>query len=337
MMNGNSKDRLSSYPRLSRVLRNFTSQWFLVPQGTGIIAVILHQLDYQFRGLRVIATILWVYTIVLLLAMLAVYILRIAIYPTQFLTALSTNLVEAACLSCISITFTVIIEMMALTVVREWGGGWSDALYVLWWISTAMAVAACIGLPYLFVRVDPPGVSGVPPAIVLPLIAAFTSAAGGGVNCRYGALTGAQQVPVIIVSYLLVGLAMPLTIAYDAVFLARLFDRNFPSKQEMYQVMILCGPLGQGSFALQILGEAVQRGTFAGYNRGIFLTETAAAPIAYASQFLGLMTWGYGTFWWAFAVISLVHEAVTHSRKGSFSFSLSAWSLVFPWVRTLLH
>ena len=335
-MDGNSKERLSSYPRLSRALRNFTSQWFLIPQGTGIIAVILHQLDYQFHGLRVIATILWVYTIVLLLAMLAAYILHIAIYPTQFRTALSTNVVEAACLSCISITFTVIIEMMALTVVREWGGGWSDVLYVLWWINTAMSVAACIGLPYVFAKIQAPGVSAVPPGIVLPLIAALTSAAGGGIICRYGSLSDQQQVPVIIVSYLLIGMALPLTIAYDAVFLSRLFDKNFPTGQQTYQLMILCGPLGQASFAFQILGQVVQRGSFAEYGRGVFLTKEAATPVAYASEFMGLITWGYGTFWWAFAVISLIHEGVARSlTRSTYNFSISAWSVVFPWVRIL--
>jgi hypothetical protein len=32
-------------------LKSFASQWFLIPQGTGIISVILHQLHYQFYGL----------------------------------------------------------------------------------------------------------------------------------------------------------------------------------------------------------------------------------------------------------------------------------------------
>lgn len=35
-----------------------SSQWFLIPQGTGILSVILHQLHYQFRGLDVISQIL---------------------------------------------------------------------------------------------------------------------------------------------------------------------------------------------------------------------------------------------------------------------------------------
>jgi len=335
-MKRTAQDSLDSYPRVDIILRNFSSQWFLVPQGTGIIAVILHQLDYQFRGLHIIADIFWVYTIALLVVMLVVYGIRIALYPKQVMTALSTNIIETACLSSISITFTVIIQMIALTLVRDWSSRWGMVAYVLWWINTAMSVAACIGLPYVFAKIQAPGVSAVPPGIVLPLIAALTSAAGGGIICRYGSLSDQQQVPVIIVSYLLIGMALPLTIAYDAVFLSRLFDKNFPTGQQTYQLMILCGPLGQASFAFQILGQVVQRGSFAEYGRGVFLTKEAATPVAYASEFMGLITWGYGTFWWAFAVISLIHEGVARSlTRSTYNFSISAWSVVFPWVRIL--
>ena len=169
------------------------------------------------------------------------------------------------------------------------------------------------------------------------MICALTAAAGGGVICRYGALTNHEQVPVIIVSYLLIGVALPLTVAYDALFLTRCFDGHFPDEQQVYQVFLLCGPLGQGSFALQILGEAVSRGPFAGYGRGVFLTESAAMPIAYASEFAGLVTWGHATFWWGFAVISVVSDCISRAKaKGGIremEFSLTAWSVVFPWVR----
>lgn len=323
---------LAAFPRLDTSLRNFSSQWFLIPQGTSIIAVILHQLDYQFRGLGIIADIFWLCSIVLLLLTVVAYLLRILFYPKQVKSALSSNLVESACLSSVSITFTVIIQMMALVLVPSWGPGWGTAAFVLWWVNSAMAVAACVVIPYVFVRGQAPGLTGVSPSIVLPLIAAFTLAAGGGVICRYGALSYARQVPVIVVSYLLIGMALPLTIAYDAVFLARLFEGNFPSKQQTHQIMILCGPLGQVSFALQILGECVMRGSFAGYNQGVFLTEKAAVPLGFTSQFLGLMSWGYGTFWWAFAIMSLAQEGTTQFRHRSFGFSLAAWSLVFPWV-----
>jgi tellurite resistance protein TehA-like permease len=135
------------------------------------------------------------------------------------------------------------------------------------------------------------------------------------------------------VSFLEIGVGLPLAIALDDVFVSRLFDKSFPPLEQIHQDMILCGPFGQGSFALQILSEVVQRGSFAGYNRGTFLTAEAAKPIAFASQFAGLLAWGYGTFWWCFAIISIVHTFIAQPggiRKSQYT--MSAWALVFPWV-----
>jgi hypothetical protein len=108
-------------PPIPRALWNFSSQWFLVPQGTGIIGVILHQLDYQFRGLAIISVIVWIYTIALLMVSLLLYLLRIFMYPRHVARELRTNMIETACLASISITFTSMIQMIALVLVRQWG------------------------------------------------------------------------------------------------------------------------------------------------------------------------------------------------------------------------
>lgn len=127
-------------------------------------------------------------------------------------------------------------------------------------------------------------------------------------------------------------MALPLSVAIDAVFIARVFDKSFPLKQRVYQLMILCGPLGQGSFAMQILGQCVQRGAFAAYNTSSFLSAQGASTIATSSEFLGLITWGYGTFWWAFACVAIAHYMISEPKALlRWDLSLSAWSMVFPW------
>jgi len=313
-------------------IRNFKSQWFLIPQGTSIIAVVLHQLRYQFDGLTIIADIFWVLAIVLLLLSLATYIARLTLFPRETVQALASQINETACLASITITFTSIVQMMDLALPHVWGHRWGMAAYVMWWVNVAMATVACIGLPYIFVKYQPPGVSGLGPAVNLPIIAALTAASGGGVICRYGSIDASLQVPVIIVSYLLLGMALPIALGFGIVFLARLLDGDSPSGISLYQDMLICGPWGQGSFALQILGAAVMRGSFADYARGVFLTVNAAQPVGFASILMGLMAWGQGTFWWAFAIVSILHEGFNkRARWRELKFGLPAWALVFPW------
>jgi tellurite resistance protein TehA-like permease len=124
--------------------------------------------------------------------------------------------------------------MIVLVLVRQWGPAWGIVAYVLWWVNTTMAVIAVMGIPYVFVKVQPPGVKAVTPVVLLPLISTLTSAAGGGVICRYGALSDRLQVPVIIVSYLEVGLGIALAMAFNNVFVTRLFDRSFPPPWSRY-------------------------------------------------------------------------------------------------------
>ena len=327
-------DEASSLQRperpLSIALWNFSSNWFLIPQGTGTICILLHQLDYQFKGLMILAKIVWIYTIVLFGLCLIIYSLRILVYPKHVRQQLRANLVETSCLASIPIAYTEIIQLAVL----QYGSRARIAFYVLWWIQAGLAIVACLAIPYVQLKLQPPGISHLPPAILLPFIASLTSAAGGGVLCRFDHISARLQVPVIIISYLQIGAGLSLAAGFDTLILLQHFDRFTPTADIVYQDMIVCGPFGQGAFALQILGEAVAQGSFASYSRGTFLTSEAAAPIGYTSQFLGLLTWGYGIFWWCFAILSICHTLCAQPggwRKTRFT--MAAWSLIFPWVR----
>lgn len=105
-------------------------------------------------------------------------------------------------------------------------------------------------------------------------------------------------------------------------------------KQQVYQLMMLCGPLGQGSFELQILGSCVQRGAFSQYNTSSSISATGASTIATSSQLLVLLTWDYGIFCWAYACIAILHYIVADPKTLlKWDQTLSVWSLIFPWGR----
>ncbi|EAW10402.1 putative malic acid transport protein [Aspergillus clavatus NRRL 1] len=314
---------------LSRALFKFSPQWFLVPQGTGSIALILWQLDYQFGALHILSKIVWIYTIVVLGLGVILYLLRLIRYPKHVVHELRHNLIETSCLSSIAITYTSIIQLAALQYRDSHGVG--IAVYVLWWIDAFLGVVAVIAIPYVQLRLQPSGIEHLPPAVLLPLIAALTSAAGAGTLCAAAPISARLQVPVIIVAYLLIGAGLALALGYDAIILFQHFADAYPCADMVWQDMIICGPWGQSGFALQILGDAVRK-TFPAYGRGTLLTPQAAEPIAALSQFAGVLSWGFGTFWWCFALMSIVHTLL--GRPGGWRatrFHLGVWSLVFPW------
>ncbi|OQE47359.1 hypothetical protein PENCOP_c001G05558 [Penicillium coprophilum] len=313
---------------LSRALWNFSSLWFIVPQGTGIIAVILYRLRYQFNGLKTLATIVWIYTIVQLGLFLILYLLRIFLHPKHVLQQLRNKTIETSCLCCISIAFTSILQMAAF----KYGDTAGLAIYILWWVNTGMAVLACMVIPFVHLKMQQSGKRHMQADTLMPFLAALTSAAGGGVICRVMRISPRLQVPAIIVSYLELGVGLALVAAFDTIILAQYFGRKFQTTDLVYQDMIMCGPCGQASVAFQALGEAVQAGSFAAYDRGQLLTAKAADPFAFISHFMGLLIWGYGIFWWFFAILSICYTL--HTQPGGWKksrFTMSVWSMVFPW------
>ncbi|KAL4900245.1 hypothetical protein BDW74DRAFT_162322 [Aspergillus multicolor] len=314
---------------VSRAIYNFTSSWFLIPQGTSILAVILHQLHYQFGALPILAKIVWIYAIVLLGLFLGIYITRIILYRRHVTSEIRHNVVEASCLASAPIAFTSIIQMITLQYKGSFGA--ELTAYILWWISTFLSICTVLGVPYSQLKMQPSGIEHMPPSFLLPVISILTSAAGGGVISQNSTFSARLKIPAIIVSYMELGAGIGLATCIDACIVYHHFDRKYPRYSEAYQDMVLCGPFGQASFALQILGSAVSS-SFGSYNRGTLLTSEAAGPIGVVSQFAGILAWGFGTFWWILAILSIVYTLKVQS--GGFrnvAFSLSAWSLIFPW------
>ncbi|KAK4171666.1 putative malic acid transport protein [Triangularia setosa] len=279
-----------------KAIQNFTSQWFLVPQGTGITAVIIHQLDYQFPGLDIISFIFFLLTILFLLTTTALYLTRCdkgsprwmtcdtrcMLHPQTALSSLRQTQEEIACLTSISITYSSMIQMISLTLP-----------HLLWWTNVVLAAVSIVGVPFVILWIYPSRISRLSPAsqLPMPMIATLTVAAGGGTISQNAGLTPEQQVPVVVVSYLFLGCGLPLAFARNVLFWARLLDRSQPDRQHTLQDMILCGPWG-----------------------GIF-TEEAARPVGCPSMFVGMLLWGMGTFWWGWVVVGILHTAVPKMKR----------------------
>ncbi|KXJ90488.1 voltage-dependent anion channel [Microdochium bolleyi] len=333
-----SSGTLAEPPR-NLALRNFGSVWFIIPQGTGILALCFWQSHYQFHGLNSIALVAWALTIVQLLLVFATYLVRLVRFPRYVATQLATNNSEVACIASFPVVLTSIVQMLGLVLGHQ--DGWSTASYVLWWIVFGLSVVIVVIIPQTFATTHPPGIDKLLPNSQLPIVAALTAAAAGGALCESTSTSLAQQLPVIAVSYLLVGVGVPLAIFMDAIFLARLFNQTKEGQQKenrlqkqmlAYQTMICAGPWGQSSVALLTLGKVVLTGGLGQSAASVVGNELAARSVAYISIFVGFLFWGHATFWWIFTLLSIAHS-VAGRAAGSrrIQFQMPMWSLVFPW------
>lgn len=318
------------------MIEQTSSQLFLVTQSTGILAVILHQLDYEFRGSQIIGIIVWLLTITLLVLFLLLYMAKSVLFPSTTKKELTSDITELCTLAGISITFGTIIELVALVCAHTWGEGWGIAAYVLAWVDVGLAFLTCVGIPYVYLWYICPGVDRIPPVVVLPAIAAITAASTCGVVAFAGEISPRLQVPMIIVGYILLGLGLPFALSLIVIFIARLLNGEWPPRAKAPLTYVLIGPLGQGAYAFQILGTSAAApglGAFGTYNKGRFITNDDGKIIEAASILTGLLLWGYAAFWLLFSLVESVHLGLF--RGGGIKnrgYGLQMWSPVFPCV-----
>ncbi|KAI4247169.1 MAG: hypothetical protein L6R40_001512 [Gallowayella cf. fulva] len=337
--NGHSEQgRQKQQSFLMKSIEEWTTLTFLISQGSGILATVLFQLNWQFRGSEIIATVLWVYTILTFSTFSLIYLAKICLFPKTVRSQLTSNIMELCCLSSVSTTFGVIINMVALVCAKAWGPSWGMVAYVLNWINILVAFVVVIGIPYVYFRHCPPGTDSMPPGVLLPPVSAITASATCGIVCFAGKLSARAQLPMIITGYVLLGIGYADAAALIFVYLSRLINGGFPNKAQLWMNYLLVGPLGQASVAMQVLGQAGSapgHQTFASYNKGTFITANAAQVLGTVGTLMGLLTWSYGAWWLLFSIALTIHLGI-FADGGIREYSLSAWSTSFPWVGLFL-
>ncbi|KAL8992394.1 MAG: hypothetical protein Q9169_007137 [Polycauliona sp. 2 TL-2023] len=308
---------------------------FVVPQSTGILASIIFQLNWQFKGSEVIAIVIWLLTIILFAIVTTTYILKSILFPQKVRSELTTDLKSLCFLASPSITFSTIISMLALVCAKAWGTSWGMVSYILNWINIFFAIAVSIGIPYTYIHLTPAGINNIPPTVLLPAIAPLTAASACGTVSVYGKLDADLQIPMIITGYMLLGLGLALAIMLLGVYMARLLNGGVPDTgRKVWMNYVTFGPLGQASAALQYLGTAasspVENSTFASYNQGTFITANAGQILDTVGTLSGLLLWSFAAWWMLFSVTMTVHLGIL-ADGGIQEYSLSAWSPVYPW------
>ena len=147
--NGHSGDQITARPSKDRkssfqcTIEQFSLLWFAIPMNTGALGILMHNLPYQFRGLPVLATIMYVFELVQFVIIAIVTILRWTLYPKGAMKNTAGSLDQISFFGCPPIAFMTLVGQTALIVSNAYWGGhaWSLVAYVMWWFGVAWMVA----------------------------------------------------------------------------------------------------------------------------------------------------------------------------------------------------
>jgi tellurite resistance protein TehA-like permease len=310
-------------------IQNFSPVWYVIAMDTGILGILLDRLQYQFHGIQTLATICYVILIILMVVFSLLQVVRLAMFPKAVFRQTSRNLEEITYWSNALIAWETMAALTATQVsTTYWGGNFKLVAYVLWWIGAAGAVLNAAGVCLALFRLGLAHDRTLPPSIFLPLIALLTTASTGGIIVNYGFDVSARlAMPIIIFSYFLVGYGVFVSILMYSIFTHRLMAGGMPAPAKLPGLFILIGPMGQAAAALQLLGTAaLSKQDFLHYNKGTFLTGSAASSVDGAGVLIALLFLGFDYFWCLIAVFAVVEAAF----KKELSYSMMWWSTIFP-------
>ncbi|KAI9809427.1 MAG: hypothetical protein M1827_006863 [Pycnora praestabilis] len=322
-----AKDRQARHP-FRTAIRNFSPVWFTISMDTGIISIIMNRLPYQFSGLPVLSTIVFVFNLVLFSIFMTISILRLIMYPRHIYNSIASNVEQLSLLAAPAIAFLTIVSQIGMICSTAWHHGFTLVAYVLWWIGMAWTVITCT---FVYIRLMMGGMivdRALPANVFLPIIGLMTSASIGGLLINYSYdVSPRLAVPVIVVGYLCNGYAIFLTLIMYAIYLHGLLIGGWPAPAKAPSLYLLIGPMGQSATALQLLGSAADtKMDFVGYNEGTFLRASGTPGMDSSSVLIALLLLGLGFLWICVAYYAMIELLVTKQLK----FSMIWWSMIFP-------
>lgn len=168
----------------------------------------------------------------------------------------------------------------------------------------------------------------LPASILIPAVGVSTAATTGGLIAGYSFDISARlAVPIIIVSFMMVGIGIIMSIFLYTYLLHAMFVDGWPAPEQIVSVWLFVGPMGQSAAAIQLLSSAASTyGRFGGYNKGTFLTAQAAAALDVASILLALWMSGMGIIWVSMAIAAMAESAWKKELKWNLSWN----SIIFP-------
>lgn len=301
----------------ARLILNFHPSWFAVVMGTGIISILLHTTPHKFPGEAIIGTVFYVANICLIVLFTLLSAARYSIFPWAFERMLRHE-GQSLFLGTIPMGLATIVNATVLIAVPAYGQWARDLAWVLWWIDVFLTLLSTFGIPMIMFHMHNHTLEGMTGAWLLPIVPAVVAAASGGLVASV--LPPAHAVITIIVSYVLWGVGMSLSIFVMVLYFHRLCVHHLPAPEIIVSAYLPLGPCGQGAYGLIQLAQAGQSKLNA---TGL---PNAGDTVLVESVIVALIIWGLGLWW-------LVHGTVAVllcMRSAKFKPNMGWWGFIFP-------
>lgn len=294
------------------IVRQFTPNWFAVTMGTGVLALALAQ-----TPLRPLGQALWLVNILLFCVFSGLYAARWALFPREA-RRIFEHPVMSMFFGCAPMGLATIVNGFLIFGPDLVGPPAIAIAEALWRIDVLLAIGCSLAIPLLMFTRQDHGIERMTAVWLLPIVPSEVAAASGGLLIPH-LVDPAVRLDVLITSYVLWALSVPLALSILTVLVLRMALHKLPEAGMAATSWLALGPIGTGALALLVLGEAAPA----------VLGQSGLAAYADvfrgASLLAGLLLWGYGLWWLMMAALITVRQL----RVG-LPFNLGWWGYTFP-------
>ncbi|MGH8417185.1 MAG: TDT family transporter [Pseudomonas sp.] len=304
-----------THPR--EVIRQFTPNWFAATMGTGILSAVLTQLPVHIPGLYQLAEALWMLNIVLFLTFSFLYSARWVMFFDEARRIFGHSTVSMF-FGTIPMGLATIINGLLTFGLPRWGDGVFALAETMWWLDVVMSLACGTLIPFMMFTRQEHRIDQMTAVWLLPVVAAEVAAVSGGLLAPHLA-DSHSRFSVLITSYVLWGLSVPVAFSILTILLLRMALHKLPHESMAASSWLALGPISTGAFGLIILG-ADSPAIFADHGlRGAGEIASGLGLIA------GIVLWGVGVWWLLIAGLITAR----YLRTG-IPFNLGWWGFTFP-------
>ncbi|PVV03900.1 hypothetical protein BB560_001608 [Smittium megazygosporum] len=200
--------------------------------------------------------------------------------------------------------------------------GFHHTAVIFWWIDVVMMFFSVFVVVSYISVVHQHSYENMLATWLLPIVPAVVTAGSGGIVAA--SQTGLTAKYIIIISYMIWGIGIPLSFCILAIYFSRLAFYGLPKPDLIISTMLPLGPMGQGCFGIVSLGSASYKLTSTSSTQSLRLFGESAYG---GGIVVGLIMWGFGFFWLVMAIISILYTFISSKN---IQFNLGWWGLTFP-------
>jgi C4-dicarboxylate transporter/malic acid transport protein len=283
--------------------------------STGGFATLLSIQPYTFAGLHTIGVVVYIFDLVLFVALVVGITTRFILYPGSLGKSLK-HPSEALFFPTFWLSLPTIIGGMNNYGAEKTGPWLIVTLRVFFWLYCACTLLVAISQYWYLFMNQTLLVKSMVPSWILPIFPVMLT--GTLASILASNQPADQRLPMIVAGVAAQGLGWTVAVMLYAVFIVRLFEYGLPSPNARPGMFICVGPPAFTALAIIGMSNALPQ------DYGYFATHAGAAvALKVMALFTGIFIWMIGFWWFCIAIISTLHGA----REMRFTLNWCVFSL----------